>query len=276
MKEIILTVKKTLSVPVECSEISPNSLAGKTLEQIRAMKVWEGNRSTRLEEIFYVKEQGGNASEGLTVRIVGDASGIRKIGHRMAEGSMVIEGNAGMYLGEEMSAGSITLSGNAGAWLGSKMKGGTIEVNGNAGDFVGSSYRGSRKGMKGGTIIIHGDAGTEIGCWMRNGTIRIKGGTGMFPGMHMSNGTIYIEKDCSGRAGAQMTGGRIVIGGHVPAILPSFNIEEVRERVKVGEEKITGPFYVFTGDLNEDGNGKLFINITKNSHLKWCEEYLEL
>jgi len=275
VKEIILTVKKTLSIPVECSEISPSAFAGKTLDQIRATEVWEGNRRNRLDDIFQVREEGGTASEGPTVRIVGDASRIRKIGYHMTEGSIAIEGNAGMYLGEEMSAGSIIVSGNAGAWLGSKMKGGAIEVKGNVGDFVGSSYRGSTKGMKGGTIIVHGNAGTEVGCWMRNGTIRIKGSSGMFPGMHMSNGTIYIEKDCAGRAGAQMTGGKVIVGGYVPAILPSFNMEEVREKVKVGEEKIPGPFYVFTGDPNENGNGKLFINVARNPHLKWCEEYLE-
>jgi len=275
VRQIILTVKKTLNVPVECLEISPNSFAGKSLDQIRVMEICEGNRRNRLEDIFQVKEESGAASDELTVRIVGDASRIRKIGYRMTEGSMAIEGNAGMYLGEEMSAGSITVSGNVGAWLGSKMKGGAIEVKGNAGDFVGSSYRGSTKGMKGGTIIVYGNAGTEVGCWMRNGTIRINGSSGMFPGMHMSNGTIYIEKDCAGRAGAQMTGGKVIVGGYVAAILPSFSIEEVREKVKVGEEKILGPFYVFTGDPNENGNGKLFINAAKNPHLKWCEEYLE-
>lgn len=274
MREIVLTVKRTLNVPLECLEISPNFFAGKSLDQIQAMEIWEGNRRNRLEDIFYVKEENGTASDELTVRIVGDASRIRKIGYCMKEGSISVEGNAGMYLGEQMSAGSITVSGDAGAWLGSRMNGGAIEVKGNAGDFVGSSYRGSTKGMKGGTIIVQGNAGTEVGCWMRNGTIRIKGSSGMFPGMHMNNGTIYIENDCAGRAGAQMIGGRVIIGGYVPAILPSFNIEEVRERVKVGEEKIPGPFYVFTGDLNENGNGKLFINVAKNPHLKWCEEYL--
>ncbi len=276
MKEIVLKVKRTLNVPVECSDISPNSLGGKTIDQIRATEIWEGNRRNRLEDIFDIKEGEDTASEGHALRIVGDASAIRKIGYRMTEGLVTIEGDAGMYLGEEMSGGSITVSGDTGAWLGSKMKGGTIEVKGNAGDFIGSSYRGSTKGMKGGTIIVHGNAGTEIGCWMRNGTIRIKGSSGIFPGIHMSNGTIYIEKDCSGRAGAQMTGGRVIIGGSVPSILPSFNVEEVRERVKVGEEKIAGPFYVFTGDLNEEGNGKLFVNMARNPHLKWCEEYLEL
>jgi len=275
VREIVLTVKRTLNVPVECLEVSPNSFSGKSLDQIRGIEIWEGNRRSRLDDIFQVEERGASASDKLTVRVVGEASRIRKIGCSMTEGSIAIEGNAGMYLGEQMSAGSITVSGDAGAWLGSRMKDGAIEVKGNAGDFVGSSYRGSTKGMKGGTIIVHGNAGTEVGCWMRNGTIRIKGSCGTFPGMHMNNGTIYVEKDCAGRAGAQMTGGRVIVGGHVPAILPSFNIEEVRERVKVGEEKIPGPFYVFTGDLNENWNGKLFINVAKNPHLKWCEEYLE-
>jgi len=275
VREIVLTVKRALNVPVECLEVSPNSFSGKSLDQIRGIEIWEGNRRCRLNDIFQVEEENSSASDELTVGIVGEASRIRKIGYRMTEGSIAIEGDAGMYLGEQMSAGSIIVNGDAGAWLGSRMKGGAIEVKGNAGNFVGSSYRGSTKGMKRGTIIVHGNAGTEVGCWMRNGTIRIKGSCGTFPGMHMNNGTIYIEKDCSGRAGAQMTGGRVIIGGYVPAVLPSFNIEEVRERVKVGEEKIPGPFYVFTGDLNENGNGKLFINVAKNPHLKWCEEYLE-
>ena len=275
MREIVLTVKRTLNVPMECLEMSPNSFSGKSLDQIRGIEIWEGNHRSMLDDIFEVKEESGSASDELTIRIVGEASRIRKVGCSMTEGSITIEGNAGMYLGEQMSAGSITVSGDAGAWLGSRMKDGAIEVKGNAGDFVGSSYRGSTKGMKGGTIIVHGNAGTEVGCWMRNGTIRIKGSCGTFPGMHMNNGTIYIEKDCAGRAGAQMTGGRVIVGGYLPAILPSFNIEEVRERVKVGEEKIPGPFYVFTGDLNENGNGKLFVNVAKNPHLKWCGEYLE-
>ena len=192
MREIVLTVKRTLNVPVECLEASPNSVSGKSLDQIRGIEIWEGNRRSRLHDIFQVEEESSSASDELTVRIVGEASRIRKIGYRMTEGSITIEGNAGMYLGEQMSAGSITVNGDAGAWLGSRMKGGAIEVKGNGGDFVGSSYRGSTKGMKRGTIIVHGNAGTEVGCWMRNGTIRIKGSSGMFPGMHMNNGTIYI------------------------------------------------------------------------------------
>lgn len=206
---------------------------------------------------------------------MGDAAKVRKIGYGMSSGSVVVDGNAGMYVGEEMSGGSILVTGNAGRWLGTKMKGGQIEIKGDAGDYVGAGYRGTTLGMKGGSILIHGNAGHEVGCWMRNGTIRVKGSAGLFPGIHMGDGTMFIERDCEGRAGAQMRGGRVVVGGHIPSILPSFSFEEIRPTVKVGEEKVPGPFYLFSGDMNEGGKGRLSVSVNNNPQLKWYEQYLE-
>ena len=274
MKEVVLSVKRVPEVPVDASQISPDSLAQKSATAIKRIKIWNGNQEVNLSQIFDVEGDAKVPPNELTVKIVGNTTRIRKIGYEMKAGSIVIDGDTGMYLGEKIAGGSIVVNGNAGSWLGSRMKGGTIEVKGDAGDYVGSSYRGSTKGMKGGTIVVHGNAGNEIGCWMREGIIRIRGNTGMFPGMHMSGGTVAIEGSCEGRAGAQMAGGRVVVGGHVPAVLPSFTIEEVRPTVKIGEEKVAGPFYVFSGDINENGKGRLFINVNNNPNLKWCEKYL--
>lgn len=275
MREITLTIKRELHLPIEASEISPEKLAGKSMKEIEDIKMWEGNRRVALADIFKVTEKTGGSGEEITIKVVGNAAKVRKIGYRTSSGSIIIEGNAGMYAGEEMSGGSIFVTGDAGSWLGTKMKGGQIEVKGNAGDYVGAGYRGTTLGMKGGSILIHGDAGQEVGCWMTDGTIRIKGNVGLLPGIHMRNGTICIEGNCDGRAGGQMRGGKIMIFGKTPSVLPSFAFEEIRDKVKIGEEKIPGPFYVFSGDMNENGNGKLSVNAPNNPQLKWCERYVE-
>ncbi|MFQ5710468.1 MAG: formylmethanofuran dehydrogenase subunit C [Candidatus Geothermarchaeales archaeon] len=275
MKEVVLKVKEVLKTPIEAPEISPDLLAGKSNEEIRKIKVWEGNRRIELGGIFEVEGDAEANSNELTVRIVGDASKVHKVGCGMKGGSIVVEGSIGMYLGYEMSGGNITVNGDAGSWVGSKMRDGVIEVRGSAGDLIGAPYRGSRRGMAGGLIVVHGDVGAEAGCWMRGGTIRVRGSSGMFPGLHMSKGTVLIEGDCEGRAGAEMIGGKVIVMGHTPSVLPSFSIEGKRGKTKAAGEKIAGPFYVFVGDNNEGGSGRLFVNIDKNPHLGWCEKYLE-
>lgn len=275
LKQLILELKRQPSAPTEAEAISPDVLAAKSLEEIGRLKAWEGNRQIELSEIFAVKGEGGGPPTEFCVVVSGDVGKIRRVGYQMKSGSLKIEGHAGMYVGEEMCGGSISVKGNAGSWLGSKMRGGVIEVYGDAEDHVGSAYRGSRDGMKGGQIIVHGNAGVEAGCWMSNGIIRIERNAGMFPGIHMCGGDVLIEGDCDGRAGAGMTGGRVIIRGRMEEMLPSFTLEEVRDRVRIGEERIEGPFYVFQGDVGSVKTGRVFVSVTRNPQLKWSEKYLE-
>ncbi|MEM3506183.1 MAG: formylmethanofuran dehydrogenase subunit C [Candidatus Bathyarchaeia archaeon] len=275
MKELVFELKAVPKVPVEASIISPDFLAGKSKEEIENLTVWKGNQKIPLKDLFKIEGEVPKDPKEFSIRIIGDLSKFRKIGYKMSNGSLLITGNAGMYLGEEMNGGSILVEGNASLWLGMDMKNGLIEVKGNAGDYVGSGYRGKNVGMKGGKIIIHGSVGNEAGCWMKDGLIKIYGNAGMFPGLHMIGGTILINGDCLGRAGAQMKGGKIVILGSINSILPSFNISGISEKTSVGEEKIQGPFYVFEGDLTEDGKGKIFINVIKNQNLKFFENFIE-
>lgn len=262
-------------MPTEAEVISPDVLAEKSLKEVGGLKAWEGNRQISLGELFTIKGETGGSFSEFCVVVRGDVRKMRRLGYRMKSGSLKVEGHAGMYVGEEMCGGSISVEGNAGSWLGSKMTGGTIEVYGDAGDHVGAAYRGSREGMKSGQIVVHGNAGVEAGCWMRDGIIRIKRNAGMFPGTHMSGGIVLIEGDCDGRAGAGMTGGRAIVRGTMENVLPSFTIEEIRDRVRVGDERIEGPFYVFQGDVGGAGTGRVFISVTRNPQLKWCEKYLE-
>ncbi len=275
MKQLALELRRPLFWPTEAGILSPDELSSRSIEEICNTVIREGNRSIKLGSIFAVKGDEKVFPAELCVTVSGNVEKIRRLGYQMRSGVLKIVGNAGMYVGEEMCGGRISVEGNVGSWLGSKMQGGTIEVYGDAGDRVGSSYRGSRNGMKNGEIVIHGKAGVETGCWMSNGTIRVKRGVGMFPGINMCGGVILIEGDCDGRAGAGMRGGRVVICGKINDVLPSFTIEEVRSMVRVGEERIEGPFYVFRGDVGSEETGRLFVSVTRNSHLNWYERFLE-
>lgn len=238
------------------------------------LQVWEGNKRRNLNELFKIEYKTDGASEKTTIRISGDVSKVRRIGAKMSTGRIIIEGDVGMHLGEEMKGGVITVTGNAGSWVGGMMKGGTIEIKGDVGDYVGAAYRGSTKGMSGGTIIVHGNAGNEVGCFMRNGLIKVYGNVGQFAGIHMGKGTIFVQRDSEGRAGAQMRKGKIVVCGNIPSILPTFTVESIKPKVKIDEEKITGPFYMFVGDIAEGGKGKLYVSQKQNQHLSFYEKYL--
>lgn len=83
-----------------------------------------------------------------------------------------------------------------------------------------------------------------------------------------------MEGDADRRMGASMSSGRIIILGKVPSVLPSFIIDSKKPRVRVGEEKVQGPFYVFKGDVLESWSGSLYISINNNPHLSCYESYI--
>lgn len=267
---------REFKLPIVAECINPEIFQGKKAEEIKQLKLWEGNKQRKLAELFKVEEaEGENASQTNLIAIHGDVSRVRRIGAGMKSGEIVIKGNAGMHLGEEMEGGKITVYGNVLGWAGSMMKGGAIEIHGNAGDYLGAPYRGSTEGMKGGKIIVHGNVGREAGAYMKKGLIKIYGNADQFVGFRMHGGTIYVQKDCLGRAGACMVDGTIVVGGFLESVLPTFTIEGIRKKVKIEEgEVVEAPLYLFLGDLTENGRGKLYVAKDKNPHLSHYEKFL--
>ncbi|RLF11192.1 MAG: formylmethanofuran dehydrogenase subunit C [Thermoprotei archaeon] len=277
-KEVKLRPKVAFTVPIEAECIKPDTFAGKSLDDIAKLPVYEGNTRRTLGDLFEIEGSPGSAALDTMITIEGDLSKVKRIGEGMTAGKIVIKGDVGHYLGFKMKGGSIEVHGNVGLWLGGKMKGGEIVVFGNAGDCVGGALRGELpgKGMKKGTIIIHGNAGAEVGKGMSGGSIIVDGNVGPLPGVDMRGGNIGIKGDCEGKPGARMAGGRVVIVGKVPSVLPSFYIDDVRETIKTGPEKLAGPFYVFIGDVLADikCGGRLFVSIPSNPHLKPLETFL--
>ena len=267
---------KEFKLPIMVENITPDIFQDKTHAEIEELRIWEGNKQRKLRELFKVEEiKTESQPEKPTITIHGDVSKVRRIGANMTVGEISVHGDVGMHLGEEMKGGKITVHGKVGGWAGSMMKGGTIEIHGNVSNYLGAPYRGSSQGMRGGKIIVHGDAGNEAGAYMKKGIIKIHGNTGQFAGLRMHNGTIYVQKDCEGRAGACMTGGKIVVGGFLESVLPTFTIEDIKKKVKIEEnERVEGPFYLFLGDLTENGKGKLYVSQEKNPQLGHYEKLL--
>ncbi|MEM3578675.1 MAG: formylmethanofuran dehydrogenase subunit C [Candidatus Bathyarchaeia archaeon] len=267
---------KEFKLPVMAECINPDIFHGKSLKEIGQLEVWEGNKQKKLGELFKVEvEKAESSQESPAIKIHGDVSRVRRIGASMKSGEIIVKGDAGMHLGEEMRGGKITIYGNVLGWAGSMMKGGTIEIHGNAGDYLGAPYRGSTEGMKGGKIIVHGNVGREAGAHMKKGVIKIYGCAGQFVGFRMKGGTIYVQKDCESRAGACMVDGTIVVGGCIESVMPTFTIDGLRKRVKIEEgEVVEAPFYLFIGDLAENGRGRLFVAKEPNPHLSHYEKFL--
>jgi formylmethanofuran dehydrogenase subunit C len=269
---IALTPLRHFQFPVMAECINPNVFQGKSVTEIAALTVWEGNRKKQLGDLFKIEE---TPAETPNLTLNGDASEVRRVGRDMKSGEIMVNGNVGMHLGEKMSGGKITVQGDAGGWAGSEMKGGFIEIMGNAGDYLASPYRGSGAGMSKGKIIVHGNVGSDVAVFMKDGVIKVHGDAGPFLGFRMRGGTVHVEKNIENRVGACMTGGKIVVSGFLEEILPTFTIDSVKDKVKIDEDdKASGPFYVFLGDLAELGNGKLFVSKTVNHHLSHYEKFL--
>ncbi len=263
---IVLTPLKKFEVPVQAACISPDVFQGKTLEEIAALPATEGNTALTLCDLFKIEE---TPEETPNITINGDVGKVKRIGEGMKTGEIVINGDAGMHTGEKMAGGKITVNGNVGGWTGSQMRKGIIEVHGDAADYLATPYRGSDTGMKGGVIIVDGNVGSDVGCYLRGGVIKVKGSAGRFLGYHMSSGTIYVEKDCQYRLAPCMTGGKIVIGGVLEELMPTFTVDSVKAKVKIDDtQSAQGPFYVFLGDLAEHGTGKIFLSKTNNPQMK--------
>ena len=278
MPVLTLSLVKDPSVPVEVEAVIPDKIAGLSLNEVSKMLVWVGNRQLKLGDVFQVEGEVASKPAELKIVFKGYTNRLWRVGEKMSAGEIEVLGDVGPYAGRKMKGGKLVVRGSTGLCLGAKMYGGVIEVFGSAGDRVGGAYRGELppKGMEDGTIIIHGDAGAEIGLGMRGGTIIVDRSCDIMPGLEMKGGTILVKGDCAGKAGARMTGGRVIIVGRLPAILPSFYVDEVRPSIKVAGEKVEGPLLVFVGDAvaSEKCGGRLMVNLKNNPHFKKYEELI--
>lgn len=269
VETITFKLKMHTALPLEVEMLSPDKLAGKTLQDIKAMLAYEGKITHPYDKVFVVSGKVAATPADMKIVVQESTRKLRRIGEKMTAGEIEIHGDVGMHVGDTMKGGKITVHGNADAYAGCNMEGGELHITGDAGDYLGSAYRGDWRGMKGGKIFVGGNAGFEIGAWMR-GTkatqekgeplIHVKGNVGYHPGHHNHGGFIIIEGDCDGRAGSEMGRGDIVILGKVDPLASFEAGKDVADLPNLG---LKGPFKTFTGDGGIDGKGTLYVKASK-------------
>jgi formylmethanofuran dehydrogenase subunit C len=251
MQVVKLSLKEANKIPIEADDVNPDNFAGKTEEEIKAIKVWYGNGQYPLGDFFNVKVEGSDSVENTKIVFEGDVSRVKRIGQNMSAGEIEINGDVDMHCGFGMRGGKIVINGDADSWLGCEMTGGEITLNGNASYYVGSGYRGESCGMRGGKITIKGNAKDYLGEHMCGGEILVKGSVGLLPAISNNGGKIIIEGNATMPA-SEMKSGTVIIKGETFDLLPSFKEE--------GTEEFEGVTYrKFTGDVNVGGKGVLLI-----------------
>jgi len=245
MKDLRLSLKKELQLPLECPVIKPESFIGKEIDQIKDLPAG----SKKLGDYFKIYGDVSKSVDTQRVIMEGDLGRVNNVCEKMRGGEVLIEGDYGWHLGENMHQGKITVIGNTKGWIGTTMSGGEILIEGNVGDHVGCAVRGRKVGMNGGKIIIEGDAGTEVGYGLSGGEIFIKGEAHSFVGSYARSGKITIGDTAYGKVGNSMKGGEIhIMKSDYKAPIAFSEVESNQDYTK------------YIGDTSVHGKGSMLIH----------------
>ena len=249
MKTVTITMKNVPSLYLEGDMITPDQFAGKSNQEIAALRAYEGRETYCLGDYYEVAGDAVGASAAETKIIVkGDNTKVKYIGMNMTAGEVVVEGSCDMYTGGWMKGGKLLIKGNVHSFCGLGMEGGEFTIEGNAGDFLGASYRGDWRGMQGGVLRVKGNAGSDIGTFMNGGTIIIEGNADVHIGTHAEGGTIIVKGDVNRRVGGQMVKGTIYVYGGINYMMPGFKYNTDVELEVDGDKAV---FAEYIGDLGE-------------------------
>ncbi len=267
----VLKLVSTPKVLIDARSISPNKFAGKSLDEIRKLRILEGGAEATLDTLFSVDGPSKASQDPNSIEIIIENSSNKLcfIGYKMSGGKIVVKGDVGHFTGYKMSNGSIIVHGSARNYLGCKMRGGSIEVFGDVGHRAGGKLHGEKsgKGMRGGTIVIHGNAGSYLGWGAGGGAIIVDGNAKNFVGADITSGTIVVKGSAGIYPGFGMSGGRVVVGGRVEAMSPSFYIDSIVPSLKVRGISFNKPFATFIGDVLSSGRGVLQISYEDNKNI---------
>lgn len=206
MSALTLTLKTKPQQRIDCSPLTPDNLAGKSIAEIGAIELQCGKQKLRADMLFDIA--GDDASN---LVFMNSRDKLDYIGNAMQSGRIIIHGDAGWYLGFQMKKGNIVLHGHAGGFAASGMSGGTLHVHGSVGDYLASAIPGDRKGMKGGLVIVTGNAGDRVGDQMRRGIVLIEGNVGAYCASRMLAGTIGVMGSVGDYVGYGMRRGTLLL-----------------------------------------------------------------
>ena len=225
-----LTLNTELDLPLEVDTVTPSHFAGKSLAEIGALPVHQGNQTLELKDFFDIKGEAGETADDTEIVVEGDLKKVKMIGKGMNGGRITVNGDVGMYLGAEMIAGRIHVKGSVGAWAAAEMQGGNIQIEGDAADRLCTGYRGSLEGMSGGRVYVAGNVGREMAASMRKGFIAVKGNVAELAAARMQGGTIVVCGDLAERAGVGAKKGMILVLGKLDSLIPTYLPSGTSER----------------------------------------------
>jgi formylmethanofuran dehydrogenase subunit C len=271
MSALTFTLQTDLHQRVDCSPLTPDNLAGKSLAEIGAIELQSGNRKLRTDAVFAI--EGEDTSQ---LRFTESTAKLDYIGRGMSQGSVEVAGNAGAYIGFQLKGGKLTVSGSVGAYAACEMKNGEFTIGGDAGDYLGAALPGNKKGMQGGVVIVRGNVGDRTGDHMRRGAILVEGDTGAYLGARMTAGTIAVLGSVGAYPGYAMKRGTLLLytqpqqlsitfgdcGAHtlgfLPLLLKGFKSHQTRFAALADTTKRVRRY---AGDLSGTGKGEILVVI---------------
>jgi len=271
MSALTFTLKNQPAQRIDCSPLTTDKLADKSVDDIAALTLVIGNQKLRVDEIFDI-----SGSDLAEIRFENATDKLDHIGHGLSIGSITVNGNVGAYLGQFMTHGEITVNGNTGIYTACEMKGGQIKVNGNAGDFVGGARIGYKNGMTGGTVIVAGNTGERTGDHMRRGMILIEGNAGDYCGSRMVSGTIAVLGQVGKHLGYAMKRGTLLLtnapqhglsanfndcGSHTLAFLPLMFASFKKLDSQFAKLESFSRVQRYAGDISGIGMGEILVKI---------------
>ena len=209
-------------IPIEAEVLNPSILAGKDLEEIASLPVWQGNRCLHLDDFFEIDGAAGRTAADTTVRIEGNLRDVKMIGANMDGGKIEVHGDVGMYLAARMRAGRVHVFGSVASWAAAEMEGGNIQIEGDAGDYLCAALRGSMQGMRGGRVYVTGSVGNMMAANMRRGFIVVGGDVGEMAAAGMQGGTIIVGGSVGTGVGTHATRGLLIILGKARSLMPTY------------------------------------------------------
>ena len=256
-------------IRVDLGRATPAALCALDQRAVAAFEVTRGNRRITIGELFDVAVERREVAVP-TLVLEGDLRSVDRIGWRMAEGVLSVQGDVGDLAGCGMTGGDLSISGSAGDFAAAEMAGGCLRIGADCGDFAAASLAGSMDGMRGGLFVVRGNAGERIGDRMRRGTVLVFGNVGDFAASRMVAGTLAIAGACGEHLAYGMRRGTVLLAGerarasstfaatgHDIRVYWSLLRRHLADGGGIFARLPVAPPLRFVGDLAADGKGEL-------------------
>jgi formylmethanofuran dehydrogenase subunit C len=223
MTALTLTLTEPPRQHADVSTLTPDELAGRSLDEVAAMELRVGNRRVGAGDLFEVSGDPIPADGAPELVIRNGCDRLDRIGHGMTKGTVIVEGDAGAYAGLAMAGGELRIKGSVGPFAASGMSGGEMWIEGNAGDFLAAAIPGDKLGMTGGVVTVAGSVGERAGDHMRRGVVLIEGDAGDYCASRMIAGSIVVLGKTGDFAGVGMKRGSLILFNPPQRMLATFN-----------------------------------------------------